>query len=42
MILETDRLFLLSPDSVDAGDVAEYVRRNRDFMREFEPERESA
>ena len=40
MVLETGRLYLLSPDSVDAEAVAEYVCRNREFMREFEPERD--
>jgi len=40
MVLETGRLYLLSPDSVDAGSVAEYHCRNRKFMEEFEPVRE--
>ena len=34
MVLETGRLYLLSPDSMDAEAVAEYVCRNREFMRE--------
>lgn len=37
MVIETNRLFLSSPDHVDAGRVAEYLSRNRSFLAEFEP-----
>ena len=40
MRLETDRLYLLPPDSGDADRVTEYFCRNRHFMEEFEPVRE--
>lgn len=40
MTLETDRLYLLSPDSVNADSAAEYHCRNRKHMEEFEPVRE--
>ena len=42
MKLETDRLCLCSPDQVKAELVVEYLIRNREFLREFEPEREDA
>lgn len=37
MVIETNRLFLSSPDHVDAGRAAEYLNRNRRFLAEFEP-----
>lgn len=39
MILETERLRLLSPDQVRAEEVAGYYAGNREFLKEFEPER---
>ncbi|MCI9147635.1 MAG: GNAT family N-acetyltransferase [Hungatella sp.] len=40
MTLETKRLYLLSPAGADPQRVADYLRRNREFMECFEPARE--
>lgn len=39
MIIETTRLFLSSPEHVDADQIAEYVNRNKEFLMRFEPVR---
>lgn len=38
--LENDVIRLVSPDLVSADELADYVSRNRDFLRDYEPERE--
>lgn len=38
--LENDVIRLVSPDLVRADELADYVSRNRDFLRDCEPERE--
>lgn len=40
-IIKTDRLILKTLDESAAEDVSEYYQRNRDFLEEWEPKRES-
>lgn len=40
MILETERLCLLPPDHVNVNYAVDYFNRNRQFLKEFEPERQ--
>ena len=42
MILETGRLFLKSPHEMTGAAVAGYYLRNREFLREYSPERADA
>ena len=40
--MERDEIRLVAPDESLAEAVAAYYRRNRDFLRAFEPERDEA
>ena len=42
MIIETERLRLLSPHEVSAKDVCAYYSVNRDFLKTFSPSREDS
>lgn len=42
MIMETERLFLKSPEEVTAKACADYYKKNRAFLEAFEPAREDA
>lgn len=40
MTLENEALLLVSPDQVTGEELADYYCRNREFLREYEPERD--